>query len=80
VWINLEEYDGEFHLSIADNGKGLDEFRKANLFNKDRRFGGVGIHQARGIMEKYLGSISVEDRIEGDCTGGAKFILSFPKY
>ena len=80
VWINLEEYDGAYHLSIADNGSGLDEFRKANLFNKDRRFGGVGIHQARGIMDKYLGNISVEDRINGDYASGAKFILSFPKY
>ncbi|MFW9842966.1 MAG: PAS domain S-box protein, partial [Candidatus Thorarchaeota archaeon] len=80
VCINLEENDSEYQLTIADNGRGLDEFRKANLFNKDRRFGGVGIHQARGIMEKYLGTISVEDRIDGDYVSGTKFILSFPKY
>ncbi|MDF1538366.1 MAG: PAS domain S-box protein [Candidatus Thorarchaeota archaeon] len=79
IWIKLDEGEGEYHLSIADNGKGLDEFHKTNLFNKDRRFGGVGIHQARGIMDKYLGKISVEDRIHGDHTSGAKFILSFPK-
>ncbi len=79
VWVSLDEYGGVYHLSIADNGKGMDEFHKTNLFNKDRRFGGVGVHQARGIMDKYLGTISVEDRIDGDYTSGAKFILSFPK-
>jgi len=79
VWVNLEERRGEYILTIADNGNGLDELRKTHLFDKGRRFGGVGVHQARGIMDKYSGTISVEDRVQGIFSEGLKFILKFPK-
>jgi len=79
IWVNLEEIDEVYRLEIADNGKGLDDFRKANLFNKSRRFGGVGLHQARSIMDKYSGTITVENRVEGSSSEGTKFTLTFPR-
>jgi PAS domain S-box-containing protein len=79
IWISLDSTNSEYRLEIADNGSGLDDFRKANLFNKSRRFGGVGLHQARAIMDKYTGTISVEDRVDDNHGEGAKFILTFPK-
>ncbi|MFW9979771.1 MAG: PAS domain S-box protein [Candidatus Thorarchaeota archaeon] len=79
VWIILEEVEGRYNLSISDNGQGFSDSRKSELFDQDRRFGGIGVHQARGIMDKYAGSISVEDRISGVPKQGAKFVLRFPK-
>lgn len=79
IWIDLHVKGGKYQLTISDNGKGMDEFRKTNLFDKDRRFGGVGIHQARGIMDKYSGSISVDDRVTDNHSEGTKFILTFPR-
>ena len=79
VWVSLDRMNGYYFLEIADNGKGLDDFRKDNLFNKSRRFGGVGLHQARSIMDKYSGTITVEDRVEGTSIEGSKFTLRFPR-
>ncbi len=79
IWIKLkEEYNG-YTITIADNGSGISDRKKKSLFDVERRFGGVGLHQAKQIVEKYGGSIQVEDRIENKPSAGAMFKLWFPK-
>ena len=39
----------------------------------------MGIHQAKKIVEKYGGSVSVKDRVDGDSSQGASFSLWLPK-
>ena len=41
VWITGEGKGGVFELSIADNGRGLNDSQKKELFHARRRFGGV---------------------------------------
>ncbi len=53
VWISLEEEQGGYLTKIADNGPGISEPVKEALFDSDRRYGGVGIHQALRIANKY---------------------------
>jgi len=79
VWLNLREVKGGYEVSIADNGPGILDERKESLFDQDRRFGGVGVHQALKIAQKYGGRISVQDRVHGDPSKGAEFRIWFPK-
>ncbi len=79
VWVSLKASNGGYLLSIADNGPGIKDARKDKLFNMARRFGGVGLHQANQIIEKYGGRIAIHDRVLGDYSQGAEFRVWFPK-
>lgn len=78
VWVNLEKEGEEFVVSIADNGPGISASVKESLLNNARRFGGLGLHQANQIAEKYEGRIEVEDRVEGKPDEGARFLIRIP--
>ncbi|MHA2378963.1 MAG: PAS domain S-box protein [Candidatus Thorarchaeota archaeon] len=78
VWVSLKEIGGGFEVSIADDGTGIDDAMKAALFDQDRRYGGLGVHQAKRILAKYGGKIEVTDRVEGQPEKGALFRLWFP--
>ena len=79
VWVALRKAKGGFEISIADNGPGISNERKENLFDPERRFGGVGIHQALRIAQKYDGHINVDDRAANDSSQGVKFQLWLPR-
>jgi K+-sensing histidine kinase KdpD len=79
IWINLQEQRMGFEISVSDNGPGIDDHQKRDIFDKNRRFGGVGLHVARQIAQKYGGNLEVTDRIEGDHTKGAEFRLWIPE-
>ena len=79
VWVNLSEVDEGYIVSIADNGKGVPDTLKGGLFDTSRRFGGLGLHTAQFIVEKYKGYIEVVDRVPGDYSQGAEFRIWFPK-
>ena len=74
----MTEETGGYTVTIADDGPGISEAMKKNLLNPERRSGGVGIHQCVQITSKYRGSFSIEDRVEGDHTKGAKFRFWLP--
>ncbi|MBD3406580.1 MAG: PAS domain S-box protein [Candidatus Lokiarchaeota archaeon] len=78
IWVSLKQRGNEYFLEIADNGQGIPDSRKEELFDMARRYGGIGLHQSVQIIEKYGGKIDVTDRIEGNASEGAKFILHFP--
>jgi PAS domain S-box-containing protein len=44
-------YGDTFSLSISDNGPGLSDSKKAELFDPSRRYGGVGLHLVRRLVE-----------------------------
>ncbi len=79
IWLGLKEVEGGYEVVVADNGPGIDNDTKENLFDQSRRFGGVGVHQAFKIAQKYGGQISVQDRVPGDSNKGAEFHIWFPK-
>ncbi|MFW9908643.1 MAG: PAS domain S-box protein [Candidatus Thorarchaeota archaeon] len=55
-----------FTLTIADNGPGIPDRKKSDLFDPTRRYGGVGLHLVRRLSEKYSNSHpTVRDRVEG---------------
>jgi signal transduction histidine kinase len=79
VWVVLEEEKDGYRISIGDNGQGITDERKADLFDTERRYGGVGLHQTHHIVEKYSGSVEVHDRVDGDYSKGAEFRVWLPK-
>lgn len=79
IWVELREEEKWYIISIADNGKGISDAVKPSLFDTSRRFGGLGLHTAHYIVEKYSGRIEVHDRVDGDHTKGAEFRIWLPK-
>ena len=55
------------------NGLGFTDQRKADLFDKSRWFGGVGLHLVAQIVEIYGGSVEVFDRGPRDSSERADF-------
>jgi signal transduction histidine kinase len=79
VWIRLREDKEGFEISISDNGQGIPEETKKMLLNSQRRTLGVGLQQARHIIEKYNGYITIRDRIDGQPDKGADLVIWIPK-
>jgi signal transduction histidine kinase len=79
VWVTLTEERGGFEVSVADNGEGVPDSMKDVLFDQERRYGGLGLHQAKRILAKYGGKIEVADRVPGVPSKGALFRLWFPR-
>ncbi|MHA2040730.1 MAG: ATP-binding protein [Candidatus Thorarchaeota archaeon] len=79
IWVTLEAHENQYEVRISDDGPGIKDEMKRTLFDPNRRFGGVGIHQACQIAEKYGGAIEVTDRVDGDWKSGAKFKVWFPR-
>jgi len=78
VWVVVGRSNGGATIRISDNGPGISDGKKEGLFDPDRRFGGVGVHQAQRICEKYGGRISVADRVPGEPSLGAEFLVWLP--
>ena len=79
IWVELDECDGGYVVTIADDGPGISDIMKKNLLNPERRSGGVGIHQCVQIVAKYRGTFEIQDRVEGDYSQGAMFRIWLPK-
>ncbi|MFW9844629.1 MAG: ATP-binding protein [Candidatus Thorarchaeota archaeon] len=79
VWVKLNSVVDGFEVRIADNGLGLSDKQKIEILDPSRRFGGIGVHQARNIVNKYGGHLFVVDRVRDEPTKGAEFRIFFPR-
>ncbi|GAH07384.1 unnamed protein product, partial [marine sediment metagenome] len=80
VWVTVNDVEKGYEVLISDNGPGIAESKKKVLFDPGRRFGGVGVHQAMSIAHKYGGRVIVHDRITGNPSQGAEFLIWLPKW
>ena len=88
ITIKISEEENEItkylKLEFSDNGKGISDARKNTIFQRDfsgekrTRGMGIGLSLVKEIVESYNGEIHLENRVNGDYTKGAKFILKFP--
>jgi len=72
--------DGEAGICIEDNGVGIPDDMKEEIFKKkikgrESKGSGLGLYLVKKIVEKYGGRVEVEDGDEG----GTKFLIYFKK-
>jgi signal transduction histidine kinase len=73
-----------YSIAISDNGMGIPDEVKSKLFKRFQRGTtkshgkGLGLYIVRSLLEKFNGTVKVEDRIPGDYTKGAKFTVMLP--
>lgn len=71
-------------ISIEDNGSGIADDKKSLIFQRlisgrtKTRGTGLGLYMVKALVESFKGSIRVEDRVEGDHSQGARFVVSLP--
>ncbi|MBS3794779.1 MAG: MEKHLA domain-containing protein [Candidatus Thorarchaeota archaeon] len=81
--VKLEEISHTpfLRIDIKDRGPGIPEKDKEQIFAKVRgkREGilglGLGLTLVKKVLENYGGQIRVEDRVQGDYTKGANFVI-----
>jgi signal transduction histidine kinase len=81
----VEDNDGRYcQVVVKDNGPGIPDDFKNVIFNRmlkgtDRAKGmGLGLYLVKSLVESYNGRVWVEDRVPGDHTKGAKFMVRLP--
>ncbi|MHA2044863.1 MAG: sensor histidine kinase [Candidatus Thorarchaeota archaeon] len=79
VWVTMIEKGQGFEIIIGDNGNGITTSVREAIFDVSRRYGGVGLHQAKQICEKYGGLIKTRDRVSRKPTEGVEFVIWLPK-
>jgi signal transduction histidine kinase len=68
-------------VSVADNGPGIPDSLKQKLFVRFQRGTaktsgrGLGLYLVKTLVDDYHGKVWVEDRVPGDYTKGAKFVV-----
>lgn len=73
IHVNLKNENGRIKLIVMDEGKGIPDEEKKNIFNKYYRLGnvhtreakgtGLGLYLAKKIIEQHNGNISVTDNV-----------------
>jgi len=79
VWVTLEAEESMYRISICDDGPGMIDSAKAGIFDMTRRYGGLGLHTANHLAEKYHGEIALVDRVKGQHTEGLCVKITVPK-
>ena len=86
VSVDVLESDGDRHcrVSVEDNGPGIPDDFKDQIFNRvlkgtNKAKGmGLGLYLVKSLVESYGGRVWVEDRVAGDHTKGARFVVMLP--
>jgi PAS domain S-box-containing protein len=79
-----ENGQGFCRIRIEDDGPGIPDDRKDNLFNRfqkgSARAGGkgLGLYLVKTLVETFHGTVRVEDRIPGESGKGSRFIVMLP--
>ncbi len=71
-------------VSVEDNGPGIMDPQKVELFSRLTRDGrkylksGLGMGLVKTLVDDFSGHVWVEDRVPGDCGQGSKFSVMIP--
>lgn len=73
-----------YEVAIADNGYGITDEVKPRIFRRFERGTtkahgkGLGLYIVKMLVERFGGSVEVQDRVPGDYKKGAKFVVRLP--
>ena len=81
--ISTHKSNNSIEIQIMDQGPGIPNNMKENIFVRFNRSQhkdstGIGLSLVKKLVDRYNGSIRVEDRIKDNPSSGANFILTFP--
>jgi PAS domain S-box-containing protein len=71
-------------ITVEDDGPGIPDDFKGKIFNRmlkgtsNAKGMGLGLYLVKSLVESYDGRVWVEDRVQGDHTKGARFIVLLP--
>ena len=79
VKVAMEQYEDEVQVSVADNGSGVPDEQKREIFGKgehglDSEGTGIGLYLVNQLIESYGGDVWVED----NDPAGAIFVVALP--
>ncbi len=81
----VEEGDDRFcHVAVEDNGPGIPDDFKEKIFTRtlkgtaNAKGMGLGLYLVKSLVDSYGGRVWVEDRVQGDYTKGARFVVMLP--
>ena len=86
ITVKAEEQDGKVLVSVEDTGCGIPDEQKQAVFtvfqrNSQKASGrGLGLHIAHLLLERYCGSIWIEDRVPGKSSEGAAVRFTLVAY
>ena len=69
---------------VEDDGPGIPDEAKEKLLSMKRlrekgsRYRGLGLILAKSLLDDFNGSITIENRVPGDYTKGARFVVMLP--
>ncbi len=82
ITIELNTKDRTVSISVEDHGPGIDDRAKETLFLRrtqgSKGGSGIGLTLVKRIVERYDGTVAVEDRIKGHPEEGARFSITIP--
>ncbi|MCD1293651.1 histidine kinase [Methanocella sp. CWC-04] len=78
----LKDRTGTRRLEIADNGPGIPDELKSEVFRRGKdslrnKGAGIGLYLVKRIVNKEGGRIWIEDRIPGNPSRGARAVITF---
>ncbi len=85
IRISKDEKGKIMILHIADHGPGIPDEQKINLFNRGKIpqkkiHTGIGLLLVSALVERYRGTIKVENRVKDDQSRGSRFIIELPLF
>ena len=86
VSINEVMSDGKRYYSVMveDTGPGIPDTQKKELFDQlgcegtKTKSKGLGLCLVKALVDRFRGKVRVEDRVQGDHTKGARFVVMLP--
>jgi PAS domain S-box-containing protein len=81
VWNNGAQY---CRIMVEDDGPGIKNNFKDKIFNRllkgdsKSKGMGLGLYLVKSLVDSYGGRVWVEDRVPGDYTKGARFVVMLP--
>jgi PAS domain S-box-containing protein len=88
IWIDVGRVKGKdaeyCRIAVADDGPGIPDEMKANLFQRYSRGEtkapghGLGLYLVKALVEGFHGKVWAEDRVPGDHSKGSRFVVLLP--
>jgi PAS domain S-box-containing protein len=80
VYVTVSDRDGTVEVAIADNGPGIPDGQKEDIFGKgeqgaDSSGTGIGLYLVYTLVDQYGGAVRIED----SDVGGARFVVELQR-